>query len=58
MTTHQLARALRRGLRGARTEFGRPLVNSDFTLALVAGQSVTDVSQNVFASLGWTGVAR
>jgi itaconyl-CoA hydratase len=37
----------------ARTEFGKPLVNSTFTLALVAGQSVTDVSQNVFANLGW-----
>ena len=37
----------------ARTEFGKPLVNSSFTLALVAGQSVTDVSQNVFANLGW-----
>ncbi|GAA0904754.1 MaoC family dehydratase [Pseudonocardia zijingensis] len=37
----------------ARTEFGKPLVNSTFTLALVAGQSVSDVSQNVFANLGW-----
>ena len=37
----------------AKTEFGKPLVNSSFTLALVAGQSVTDVSQNVFANLGW-----
>jgi itaconyl-CoA hydratase len=37
----------------AKTEFGKPLVNSTFTLALVAGQSVTDVSQNVFANLGW-----
>lgn len=37
----------------ARTDFGRPLVNSTFTLALVAGQSVTDVSQNVYANLGW-----
>jgi itaconyl-CoA hydratase len=37
----------------SRTEFGKPLVNSVFTLALVAGQSVTDVSQNVFANLGW-----
>jgi acyl dehydratase len=36
-----------------RTEFGKPLVNSTFTLALVAGQSVTDVSQNVYANLGW-----
>lgn len=37
----------------AQTEFGRPLVNSVLTLALVTGQSVTDVSQNVFANLGW-----
>lgn len=36
-----------------RTEFGRPLVNSTLTLALVAGQSVIDVSLNVFANLGW-----
>ena len=35
------------------TEFGKPLVNSTFTLALVTGQSVTDISQNVFANLGW-----
>ena len=31
----------------AQTEFGRRLVDSTFTLALVTGQSVTDVSQNV-----------
>jgi len=37
----------------AKTEFGKPLVNSALTLSLVAGQSVTDVSQNVFANLGW-----
>ena len=37
----------------AGTEFGRPLVDSTFTLALVTGQSVADVSQNVFANLGW-----
>jgi acyl dehydratase len=35
------------------TEFGRPLVNSTFTLALVTGQSVTDVSQNAMANLAW-----
>jgi itaconyl-CoA hydratase len=35
------------------TEFGKPLVDSTFTFALVTGQSVTDVSQNVFANLGW-----
>ena len=37
----------------AGTEWGRPLVDSTFTLALVTGQSVPDVSQNVFANLGW-----
>jgi itaconyl-CoA hydratase len=35
------------------TEFGRPLVDSTFTLALVTGQSVVDLSQNVMANLGW-----
>jgi acyl dehydratase len=40
----------------AQTEFGRPIVNSCLTLALVTGQSVTDVSQNVFANLGWDDV--
>lgn len=38
------------------TSFGKPLVDSTFTLALVTGQSVTDISQNVFANLGWTDV--
>ena len=37
----------------AQTEFGRPLVDSTFTLALVTGQSVMDISQNVLANLGW-----
>jgi itaconyl-CoA hydratase len=37
----------------AQTEFARPLVDSTFTLALVTDQSVTVVSQNVFANLGW-----
>lgn len=37
----------------AQTAFGKPLVDSTFTLALVTGQSVIDVSQNVFANLGW-----
>jgi len=35
------------------TAFGKPLVNSCFVLALVTGQSVTDLSINVFANLGW-----
>ncbi len=37
----------------SQTEFGKPLLNSTFTLALVTGQSVTDVFQNVFTNLGW-----
>ena len=36
-----------------RTEFGKPLVNSCFTLALVTGQSVTDLTVNAVANLGW-----
>jgi acyl dehydratase len=38
----------------ARSEFGRPLVNSCLTLSLVAGMSVADVSQKAIANLGWT----
>jgi itaconyl-CoA hydratase len=37
----------------AATPFGRPLVNSCYTLSLVTGISVSDVSQNAFANLGW-----
>jgi itaconyl-CoA hydratase len=40
----------------ASTAFGRPLVDSTLTLALVTGQSVFDLSQNVFANLGWDDV--
>lgn len=36
----------------AKTEFGRPLVNSAFTLALVTGLSVSDLSQNA-VNLAW-----
>jgi acyl dehydratase len=36
----------------SQTEFGRPLVNSTFTLALVTGLSVADISQNA-VNLGW-----
>ncbi len=35
------------------TEFKRPLVNSCFTLALVTGQSVIDLTMNAVANLGW-----
>lgn len=34
------------------TEFGRPLVNSTLTLAIVTGLSVADLSQNA-VNLGW-----
>lgn len=37
----------------SRTEFGRPLVVSTLTLAIVTGLSVPDVSQNAVANLGW-----
>jgi acyl dehydratase len=37
----------------AQTEFGQPLVDSTFTLALVTGQSVIDLTQHVLANLGW-----
>ena len=40
----------------AKTEFKRPLVNSCFTLALVTGQSVTDLTVNAVANLGWDDV--
>lgn len=36
----------------AQTEFKRPLVDSTFTLALVTGLSVSDLSQNA-VNLGW-----
>lgn len=35
------------------TEFGRPLVCSPFTVALMVGMSVSDVSQKAIANLGW-----
>ena len=37
----------------AKTEFGRPLVNSCLTLAIGAGMSVSDLSQKATANLGW-----
>jgi itaconyl-CoA hydratase len=37
----------------AQSEFGRPLVNSCLTLALVTGLSVDDVSVHAIANLGW-----
>ncbi len=40
----------------ARSEFGKPLVASPLTLAILVGQSVSDVSQLAIANLGWTDV--
>jgi itaconyl-CoA hydratase len=37
----------------AKTEFGRPLVNSCLTLAMVTGMSVDDVSYRAIGNLGW-----
>ena len=37
----------------SKTEFGKPLVDSCLTLAIVTGQSVTDLTQNAFANLSW-----
>lgn len=37
----------------SRTEFGKPLVCSPLTVALMVGMSVSDVSQKAVANLGW-----
>ncbi|MCR9151095.1 MAG: MaoC family dehydratase [Rhodobacteraceae bacterium] len=37
----------------AQSEFGKPLVNSTFTIALVAGMTVSSTSQKAIANLGW-----
>ncbi len=36
-----------------KSEFGRPLVNSGLSLAIVLGMSVNDVSARAIANLGW-----
>ena len=37
----------------AKSEFAKPLVVSTLTVAIAVGQSVTDLTQNAFANLGW-----
>jgi itaconyl-CoA hydratase len=37
----------------ARSEFGKPLVNSGLSLAIVLGMTVNDVSAKAIANLGW-----
>jgi len=38
---------------GAKTEIGQRLVDSTLTLSVVTGLSVSDISLNVLANLGW-----
>jgi itaconyl-CoA hydratase len=38
------------------SEFGQCIVASPFTLALMVGMSVSDVSQKAIANLGWTDI--
>lgn len=38
------------------SEFGKIIVCSPFTVALMVGMSVTDVSQKAVANLGWSGI--
>lgn len=40
----------------AKTEWGKPLVNSCFTLSVLVGLSVNDVSYRIVANLGWNDV--
>ena len=40
----------------SKTPFGKPLVNSGLTIAMLIGQSVTDVSQRAVANLALTNV--
>ena len=40
----------------AKSEFGRPLVNSCLTLSIVVGMSVSDVSQKAIGNLGWNDI--
>jgi acyl dehydratase len=38
------------------SEFGKCIICSPFTVALMAGMSVSDVSQKAIANLGWTDI--
>ncbi len=40
----------------AKSEFGRPLVNSCLTLSIVVGMSVSDVSYQAIGNLGWNDI--
>ena len=40
----------------AKSEFGKPLVNSGLTVAIVLGMTVPDVSGKAIANLGWSDI--
>ena len=40
----------------SQSEFGRELVNSGLSVAIVLGLSVSDISQNAIANLGWDAI--
>jgi itaconyl-CoA hydratase len=42
---------------GKASEFGKCIVASPFTVALMVGMSVTDTSQKAIANLGWTDIS-
>ena len=41
----------------AKSEFGKPLINSGLTVAIVLGMTVRDVSQKAIANLGWRDIS-
>lgn len=41
---------------GKQTEFGRTIVASGFTVSVLGGMSVSDISQKAIANLGWTDI--
>jgi acyl dehydratase len=40
----------------SKSEFGKPIVNSTLTLAIVTGMSVSDISHLSIANLGWSDI--
>ncbi|WP_119419495.1 MaoC family dehydratase [Desertibaculum subflavum] len=40
----------------AKSEFGKPVVNSCLTLSIVVGMSVSDISQKAIGNLGWNDI--
>jgi len=40
----------------AKSEFGRPVVNSCLTLSIVVGMSVSDISYRAIGNLGWNDI--